>query len=162
VALREVVASITSVVRHARVVVQQKLRAAEAAEGIRRAHTLDQVREQLAALAADMAWLAVELLPPSATPLPPRAAHAVRWELPLRCHTPQGRLELVLRVWSPRPAPGVHPGAERVASRVWVAVEEWLTRHGTDLAPLPHGAPDPGSAAPSDAQAPVTHTGTPT
>jgi hypothetical protein len=40
----ELVASISSVVRHARVVVQQKLRAAEAAEGIRRAHTLDQMR----------------------------------------------------------------------------------------------------------------------
>jgi len=136
----EVGASIASVVRNARVVVNEKLRAGEVAEAIGKAHTLDQVRTLLAAMVPETRLLEAELLAleggdrrtgartggeaDGAGDAPP-----VRLEYPFVWHHPAGARTMVLRLSTPRPKAGAHPAAERVANRVGPALEAWFAAH---------------------------------
>jgi hypothetical protein len=135
----EVGASIASVVRNARTVVNEKLRAAEIAERIGEAGTLEEVRALLDQLAQETRLLDVELLvqdgrerrvgPPSQQLSPPDAL-PVRLEYPILWQDGDGTREVVLRVWAPRPASGAHPAAERVANRVGPALDAWFRSRG--------------------------------
>jgi UDP-GlcNAc:undecaprenyl-phosphate GlcNAc-1-phosphate transferase len=135
----EVGASIASVVRNARTVVNEKLRAAEIAERIGEAGSLEEVRALLDQLAQETRLLDVELLvqdgrerrvgPPSQQLSPPDAL-PVRLEYPILWQDGDGTREVVLRVWAPRPASGAHPAAERVANRVGPALDAWFRSRG--------------------------------
>lgn len=134
----EVGASIASVVRNARLVVNEKLRAADTAQRIRKAETLDEVRTILGELVEETRLLDVELLSPEdgerrmAPPnqqLSPPSALPVRLEYPFLWHSAEGTRIMVMRLWCARPVAGAHPIAERMGSRIGPALDEWFVAH---------------------------------
>jgi UDP-GlcNAc:undecaprenyl-phosphate GlcNAc-1-phosphate transferase len=146
-------ASVASVVRHARQVVNEKLSANEVAERILEARTLDEVRDQLRLLVEHTRVLDIELVPVEESSRrsvgPCRLTNsiggfAMRLDYPL---VPTGirSPDLVLRIWSVRPDRTHHPAAERLASRLGPVLEEWLAngRHpGPNLdSPYPADTP---------------------
>ncbi len=141
----ELVASIGSVIRHSRAVVQDKLRAGEAASEIAQALSLDDVRACLARFSGSSRILDIEVVelkpgmhahgPPSQQ-LSPYDALPLRLDYPFAFRGPAGVREFALRIWSERPAAGAHPTAERVAARVAPAVEQWFSIHAAEIAAL--------------------------
>jgi UDP-GlcNAc:undecaprenyl-phosphate GlcNAc-1-phosphate transferase len=154
----EVGASMASVLRNARLVVNEKLRAAEVAALIRQAQSLDEVRTHLAALVADTRVLDMELValehgerrhgPPSQQ-LSHHDALPVRLDYPFVWATEQGERQLLLRVWCTRPHAGAHPVAERVANRVAPALDAWFRERAAPNA-LEGAAPHPLMGAAGD------------
>jgi UDP-GlcNAc:undecaprenyl-phosphate GlcNAc-1-phosphate transferase len=133
----EVGASIASVVRNARAVVNDKIKAGEVAERIRGAETLDEVRALLARLVEETRVLDVELVPldeearrygPPSQQISPLDALPLRLDYPLAAARAEGGL--LLRVWAARAGRSVHPAAERVANRIGPVLDEWLRERG--------------------------------
>lgn len=139
----ELGASITSVFRNARLVVQEKIRANEIAEQIRGAETLEQVQEILQSMVDDVRLLDVELVAgnvhshgPERQQISPVDQLPIRLDYPFVWATDGGVREVILRLWSVRPQRGVHPASERVATRVGPALEEWFQRHAREAMPV--------------------------
>lgn len=138
----ELGASIASVVRNARTVVQEKIRANEIAERIRRAKTLDEVRQALDDLVDEVRVLDVELVAgdvhvhgPERQQISPMDKLPVRLDYPFAWQTDGGVREVILRLWSTRPSKGGHPASERVATRVGPALEEWFRQNAREATP---------------------------
>ncbi|MBX9928448.1 MAG: undecaprenyl/decaprenyl-phosphate alpha-N-acetylglucosaminyl 1-phosphate transferase [Gemmatimonadaceae bacterium] len=133
-------ASMASVIRNARTVVQEKVRAQEIAAKIRAASSLDELRLLLAELVSDTRLLDIELVelseglhshgPPSQQ-LSRYDALPLRLDYPFAWQTTSGMRELVLRVWCARPGPHGHATAERLAVRIGPAIERWFAQHGS-------------------------------
>lgn len=139
----ELGASITSVLRNARVVVREKIRANEIAEQIRNAATLEQVQEILQTLVDDVRVLDVELVAgnvhfhgPERQRISPMDQLPIRLDYPFAWETDGGVREVILRLWSIRPQRGVHPATERVATRIGPALEEWFQRNSSEATPV--------------------------
>lgn len=139
----EVGKSIRSVVTNGRTVVREKLRANEVAEQIRRAKTLDEVRQILETLVDDVRLLDVELLPgnvhhhgPERQQISPVNMLPVRLDYPFAWNSANGVREIILRLWSARPAAGGHPASERIATRLGPALEEWFQTHSSEATPV--------------------------
>jgi UDP-GlcNAc:undecaprenyl-phosphate GlcNAc-1-phosphate transferase len=139
----ELGASIASVVRNARVVVQEKIRANEIAERIRKAESLEQVRQALDDLVDEVRVLDVELVAgdvhlhgPERQQISPKDQLPVRLDYPFAWETQGGVREVILRLWSTRPQKGGHPASERVATRIGPALEEWFQTHSREATPV--------------------------
>jgi UDP-GlcNAc:undecaprenyl-phosphate GlcNAc-1-phosphate transferase len=139
----ELGASIASVVRNARVVVQEKIRANEIAERIRKAENLEQVRQALDDLVDEVRVLDVELVAgdvhlhgPERQQISPKDQLPVRLDYPFAWETQGGVREVILRLWSTRPTRGGHPASERVATRIGPALEEWFQTHSREATPV--------------------------
>ncbi len=139
----ELGASIASVVRNARVVVQEKIRANEIAERIRNANTLEEVKQALDDLVDEVRVLDIELVAgdvhlhgPERQQISPRDQLPVRLDFPFAWETEGGVREVILRLWSTRPTKGGHPASERVATRIGPALEEWFQKHTREATPV--------------------------
>lgn len=146
----ELGASVASVFRNARSVVQEKLRANEAAERIRNASSLQEVHRVLDDLVAESRLLDVQLLAgsvrqngPDRQQISPVDRLPVRLDYPFAWHAEDGTHELILRVWCERPSKGGHPGMERLAERVGPALEHWFKTHPSAELPEQSSAPGP-------------------
>ncbi len=135
-------ASVASVVRNARMVVREKIRANEVAEQIRNATTLEEVRAILETLVDDVRVLDVELVAgdvhthgPERQQISPVDRLPVRLDFPFAWHTEGGVREVILRLWSARPQRGGHPATERVATRIGPALEDWFQRNSGAATP---------------------------
>jgi UDP-GlcNAc:undecaprenyl-phosphate GlcNAc-1-phosphate transferase len=139
----ELGASVVSVLRHARVVVNEKVTATEVAGLIPSATSLDEVRTLLNRLVDETRVLDIELIsmeessrrygPPSQQ-ISPADALPVRLDYPLALAGRPGHAELVLRVWAVRPNGAHHPAAERLVGRVGPVLDQWVLQRG-DLNP---------------------------
>jgi UDP-GlcNAc:undecaprenyl-phosphate GlcNAc-1-phosphate transferase len=134
--------SVASVVRNARTVVREKIRANEIAHQIRNAKSLDEVRIALGVLVDDVRVLDVELVAgnvhvhgPERQQISPVDRLPIRLDYPFAWQTSEGVREIILRLWSTRPTAGEHPAAERVATRVGPALEEWFRQHEREATP---------------------------
>ena len=132
----ELAGSVTSVIRHARGVVQQKIRAGEVAERIRRARSWEEVEEILGELTevlplidAELVTVALPPVGPARQQISPRNRLPVRFDFPLAWRGSRGEREMVLRLWSDRPTQHHHPTTERIASRLGPALEAWMEAH---------------------------------
>lgn len=139
----ELGASIASVVRNARTVVQEKIRANEIAERIRAAETLEEVKRALEDLVDEVRVLDIELVAgdvhlhgPERQQISPRDQLPVRLDFPFAWETEGGVREVILRLWSTRPKKGGHPASERVATRIGPALEEWFQKHSKEATPV--------------------------
>ncbi len=139
----ELGASIASVVRNARIVVQEKIRANEIAERIRKAENLEEVRQALDDLVDEVRVLDVELVAgdvhlhgPERQQISPKDQLPVRLDYPFAWETQGGVREVILRLWSTRPTRGGHPASERVATRIGPALEEWFQTHTREATPV--------------------------
>jgi len=139
----EFAASVASVLRNARMVVQEKIRANDIAERIRRAKTLEEVRAALDDLVDEVRVLDVELVAgdvhlhgPERQQISPRDQLPVRLDYPFAWETEGGMREVVLRLWSTRPTRRGHPANERVATRIGPALEEWFESHAREATPV--------------------------
>lgn len=139
----ELGASIASVVRNARVVVQEKIRANEIADRIRNAKTLEEVRVALDDLVDEVRVLDVELVAgdvhvhgPERQQISPKDQLPVRLDYPFAWDTEGGVREVILRLWSTRPQRGGHPASERVATRIGPALEDWFRTHSREATPM--------------------------
>ena len=134
--------SVTSVVRNARTVVREKIRANDIAAQIRSARSIDEVRDLLDELVDEVRVLDMELVTGatgSHGPERQQISHAdllpIRLDYPFLWRTRTGAREIVLRVWSERPRRGMHPSSERIATRIGPALEEWFHSHELELQP---------------------------
>lgn len=139
----EFAASVASVLRNARVVVQEKIRANDIAERIRRAKNLEEVRAALDDLVDEVRVLDVELVAgdvhlhgPERQQISPRDQLPVRLDYPFAWETEGGIREVILRLWSTRPTRGGHPASERVATRIGPALEAWFEAHSREATPV--------------------------
>jgi UDP-GlcNAc:undecaprenyl-phosphate GlcNAc-1-phosphate transferase len=148
----ELALSVASVIRNARLVVREKIVANEVAEQIRRAQTLEEVRELLGGLVDDLRVLDIELVAgnvhhhgPERQQISPPDQLPIRLDYPFAWHTDGGTREIILRLWSTRPESGEHPATERVATRIGPALEEWFQRHPAEGVPglAPESVPQP-------------------
>jgi UDP-GlcNAc:undecaprenyl-phosphate GlcNAc-1-phosphate transferase len=138
----ELGASIASVVRNARMVVQEKIRANEIADRIRSAKSLDEVRNALDDLVDEVRVLDIELVAgdvhvhgPGRQQISPVDQLPVRLDYPFAWQTDGGVREVILRLWSTRPSKGGHPASERVATRIGPALEAWFQSHSREATP---------------------------
>jgi UDP-GlcNAc:undecaprenyl-phosphate GlcNAc-1-phosphate transferase len=147
----EVGGSIASVVRNARVVVQEKVRTGEIAEQIAHAATVEEVHALLADLAEETRVLEVELVTldepsrrygPAGQDISPLNALPVRLDYPLST-TGSGH-PLLLRVWTGRLEGATHPAAERVARRLAPVLDAWFAERAAPSAPKSEPAERPG------------------
>lgn len=141
--------SVASVLLNARRRVRNKVVAGEVAEMMLRAHSIDEVRTVLADCATDFHLLEVSIVPGTAhfpgptlrqiSPVserPFRVDYPIAWEHGGQVH------EVVLRLWCERPTDLRQVGAERIATRLGAALENWLQRN-----PAAFGAAAPAEEA---------------
>jgi UDP-GlcNAc:undecaprenyl-phosphate GlcNAc-1-phosphate transferase len=128
-------ASIASVLLNARRHVRTKIFAADVAERVARADSLDEVTRLLADSAADFNLLEIALIPgvahfpaPAARQISPLNERPFRIDYPIALEHEGQIREVVLRFWCARPLGHQHPGAERIATRLGPAVEAWLRK----------------------------------
>lgn len=129
-------ASVASVIRSARTVLQHKILADELANRINRAASLVEIERLLESHAELTGIVQVELLagrqnfigPEGQMIAPP---DALPWRLDYRMGIgDHARSELLLRIWCASPKPGdSHGAAERFAMRVGPTIERWLQSH---------------------------------
>jgi UDP-GlcNAc:undecaprenyl-phosphate GlcNAc-1-phosphate transferase len=128
-------ASVLSVVRNARVAVQEKVRASEVASQVSSAATLDEVKALVSGLVDEVNLLDIEVIAPtdavrsnglSHQRIFPLDALPVHLDYPFAWTSDVGRRELVLRIWYPRPQQACRHTAERVAIRLTPALESWF------------------------------------
>jgi len=140
----EFAGSVRSVLRNARAAVRAKIRANEMALRIRRAESLDEVREAIGGYRGverrkrprSDQGLSMELLSLDEAMVEDRRQgerredragadrrQHIRYDYPVSA----GDRTFVLRITGPRPAPGVHAHHERVAARIAPAIEAWLS-----------------------------------
>jgi UDP-GlcNAc:undecaprenyl-phosphate GlcNAc-1-phosphate transferase len=137
-------ASMASVIRNARTVVQEKVRAQEIAQMIQRAQSLDQIRTLLAKLVDDTRVIDMELAelaeglhshgPPSQQ-LSRYDALPIRLDYPFAWQSTSGMKEMVLRVWCERPGSHTHAAAERLAMRIGPTLEQWFVVNSAIIEP---------------------------
>ena len=131
-------ASVASVLLNARSHVRNKVVAGEVADKLLRAESIDQVRAMLAECATEFSLLEISIIPGAhhfpgpegrqispVTDRPFRVDYPVAWEHAGQTH------EVVLRVWVERPTDRKHSGAERIATRLGTALEQWLQLNPT-------------------------------
>ncbi|MEO5869832.1 MAG: MraY family glycosyltransferase [Gemmatimonadaceae bacterium] len=131
--------SLSSVVRNARFAVREKIRADEVADRLQSARDLDEVRELVGSLVGSR-LLDIELLEsthdvhshgPSRQRISSYDALPIRFDYPFALTGSGETREMVLRIWCPRPGTaGPTHTAERVASRVGPALEQWFRARG--------------------------------
>lgn len=135
--------SIASVVRNARSVVREKIRANDIAQRIRGAGTIEEVHAALADLVDEVRVLDVELVAgdvhlhgPERQQISPADQLPMRLDYPFAWETDRGIQEIILRLWSTRPTEGGHAASARVATRVGPALEEWFKVHARESVQL--------------------------
>ena len=132
----EFAGSVRSVLRNARAVVREKIRANDVVIRTRRAGSLAEVRAALTEHASTGSALRLELLTADEAsaadrlqqerreaPAAPDRRQTVRYDYPVG----EGERAYVLRITGPRPASGMHGHHERVAARIGPAIEAWLS-----------------------------------
>ena len=126
--------TVVSGIRKGRAVVRQKVCVGELAERIETAVSIDDLNRLLSESSEELQLLGIQLVPadrkgrqPDAIIAPPDAL-PYRLDYRVTVHHLARRIEMLLRVWCPRPAPGVwgEPGAERVVTRLGPVIERWI------------------------------------
>ena len=136
---RELGASVASVVVNARRRVRTKIVAAEIAERVEAARSVDELRIILKDGAEELGLLEVAIDTTSSHFIGPRDRHiSPVEERPLRVdcpvvwrHTDGTTQDGVVRFWYDRPTASHYVGAERIISRVLPAVQHWLNANPT-------------------------------
>ena len=140
----EASASVASVVRQARRVVNEKVSASEIAERIPQAKSIAEVRDLLKLLVGNTRVLDIEIAPLDESPSrfvgAPQQVNTANG-LPMRLEYPldstgDGGGDLVLRIWSVRPNQANHPAAERLAGRIGPVLDEWLAKQRRSAKPI--------------------------
>ena len=139
--------SVASVVLNARSHVRNKLLAGEIANKLQRARTPVEVSAMLSDCAADFNLIEIALVPgathfpgPDARQISPVHDRPFRIDYPIAWEEHGTVREVVLRLWCERPNYYQHVGAERIASRLGPALEQWLKDHPGAM-PMPHPVP---------------------
>jgi UDP-GlcNAc:undecaprenyl-phosphate/decaprenyl-phosphate GlcNAc-1-phosphate transferase len=133
----EVGASLNSLLRTGRQVVQDKIRAREVAAQVRAAPTLEVLEDALERGAALLRLVHMELeggdLARRVVPAPVRLHASTTWKLeyPLLRAGPPAMRSLHLAIWSSTAADDTSLSADRVARILAPAVAEWFDEHGS-------------------------------
>ena len=129
-------ASVASVFLNARSHVRARIRAHEIATKLRSAQSLDELNAVLSASAADLGLAEVSLFPgsphfhsPSVRQISPPSERLFRVDYPIAWDEDGRMREVVLRLWCERPSNRRHRGAERIATRLALALETWLANN---------------------------------
>lgn len=142
--------SVTSVLRSARMIVRHKILADELITKIQQAETWEAIESLLAEHALETCLVQVELVAGKKHFIGPEAqmiapANRLPWRLDYRMGVgDETREEVLLRVWSVTPEPGIaHGSAERFAVQVGPAIERWIQQHPHRIPFLVDSRPDP-------------------
>jgi UDP-GlcNAc:undecaprenyl-phosphate GlcNAc-1-phosphate transferase len=129
----EVARSMTSVLLNARRHVKVKVHAGEIAKKIEHAGSLTEVHRILETSASDFDLLHVELIPrapqhhgPQGRQISPLNDRPWRVEYPITWNHNGSTHEVMLRLWCAKPRANQHLSAERIATRLAPAVENWV------------------------------------
>jgi hypothetical protein len=125
-----------SVLLNARSHVRNKVIAGEVAARLQRARTPVEVNAMLAESAAEFNLIEISIVPgashfpgPEARQISPVHDRPFRVDYPIAWEEHGIVREVVLRLWCERPGDFTHRGAERIATRLAPAVEQWLREH---------------------------------
>jgi UDP-GlcNAc:undecaprenyl-phosphate GlcNAc-1-phosphate transferase len=129
-------ASVASVFVNARGHVRARIRAHEIATKLGSAGSLAELNSVLSASAADLGLAEVSLFQgsahfqgPSVRQISPPSERLFRVDYPIAWEEDGKMREVVLRLWCERPSNRKHSSAERVATRLALAVETWLAKN---------------------------------
>jgi len=129
-------ASIQSVLVNARSHVRNKVLAGDIAGRILKAKSAEEVRTLLADSAEELKLLEISVIPaaphfhqPDKRQISPPSERPFRVDYPIAWDSDGHINEVVLRVWCERPSDKRHIGAERIATRLAMALEQWLNQN---------------------------------